>query len=89
MDDVTEKLTYQQRCEAFMAEMIAVGNRYGVHAMVTSFCFDEEDGVKGRTAALGCPEHCKMMFHRISAEMPRYLQMTDKAAANPKADQVH
>lgn len=82
-------MDYRQRCDAFTAEMSALGDKYGVHAMVASFSFDEADGVKGRTVALGCPEHCKMMFARMSVETARYVAMTDKAVENPGAKQVH
>lgn len=89
MNDATEKMTYQQRCEAFTAEINVVGDKYGIHAMVTSFCFDEEDGVKGRTLVLGCPEHCKMMFQRLASESAKYIRMADDAVKHNQVDQVH
>lgn len=83
-----EAMTYQQRCDAYAAEVNALGDAYGVHALVASFCFDEADGVMGKTMVLGCPEHCKMI-ERIGTEGAKYIRMTDEAVKNLSVGQVH
>lgn len=89
MDDVTEKMTHEQRCTALTAEIAALEEKYGIHAMVFSFCFEGKSGIKGKTMVTGCPEHCKQILARTSEEAEHYMAMTDRAVEAAKSAVVH